>query len=327
MGPFYRYQLSIQIRILKQVQANEARRQADTAALIRVLLGQHQDSTIKDAHLLDALDIFEPPAEQQSATPIAARSTETLHLDIPDRPQSQVGPQPHVEGLPHVHAQTQVFTLPDDVSTPTQSFPINWATTLSHIHSPTQCRALISVLQSRQNASDRTHDALDLQNVLKTALRKGNDVEILGLLQIGRDEIPEAIKTLQRAYEREIERDEIEKEGSDGTPAGSALGLSAENSPALASASASIGAGASTIAATNKDGWTNTVRTFESMDSIESAVSTPATVDSYTSYTSTSSSTRRPRDTLDREFIEGGIEALKRLSKTRVDVPSWTITR
>jgi abelson tyrosine-protein kinase 1 len=50
-------------------------------------------------------------------------------------------------------------------------------------------------------------------------------------------------------------------------------------------------------------------------------------VDSYTSYTSTSSSTRRPRDTLDREFIEGGIEALKRLSKTRVDVPSWTITR
>jgi hypothetical protein len=34
-----------------------------------------------------------------------------------------------------------------------------------------------------------------------------------------------------------------------------------------------------------------------------------------------------PRDTLDREFIEGGIDALRRMSKGGEMLPSWTITR
>ena len=41
-----------------------------------------------------------------------------------------------------------------------------------------------------------------------------------------------------------------------------------------------------------------------------------------------SASDERPRDTLDREFIESGIEALRRISNgPDMSLPSWTITK
>ena len=46
------------------------------------------------------------------------------------------------------------------------------------------------------------------------------------------------------------------------------------------------------------------------------------------SSTSTSASDERPRDTLDREFIESGIDALRRVSNgPDMSLPSWTITK
>ena len=87
---------------------------------------------------------------------------------------------------------------------------------------------------------------------MRMALQANSDLEMMELLQVGCDEMPEAIKTLQRALEREVE---------------------------LGSAS---------------DG----------------------------------SSSDAARDTLDREFIESGIDALRRMSHDAgIDLPSWTITR
>jgi hypothetical protein len=42
----------------------------------------------------------------------------------------------------------------------------------------------------------------DLRAFLRTALQASDDVEMIEVLQVGREETPEAIKTLQRALER-----------------------------------------------------------------------------------------------------------------------------
>jgi hypothetical protein len=48
-------------------------------------------------------------------------------------------------------------------------------------------------------------------NVLQgfAALQTNNDVQMIEVLQVGREEIPEAIKTLQRALEREREKENV----------------------------------------------------------------------------------------------------------------------
>ncbi|KAF7355415.1 Protein kinase domain-containing protein [Mycena sanguinolenta] len=52
-----------------------------------------------------------------------------------------------------------------------------------------------------------------------------------------------------------------------------------------------------------------------------------ATLSSSESSDTSSGGLTMPRDTLDREFIEGGIDALRRMSKGGEMLPSWTITR
>ncbi len=42
---------------------------------------------------------------------------------------------------------------------------------------------------------------------MRTALQANNDAEMIRVLQVGRDEMPEAIKMLQRASEKEVERE------------------------------------------------------------------------------------------------------------------------
>ena len=56
-------------------------------------------------------------------------------------------------------------------------------------------------------------------------------------------------------------------------------------------------------------------------------VGLPPRPPSPTSSVASSSRSRAPRDTLDREFIETGIDALRRLSGAETTLPSWTITR
>ncbi|KAI0324972.1 kinase-like protein [Cubamyces sp. BRFM 1775] len=56
-------------------------------------------------------------------------------------------------------------------------------------------------LTTRENAHDRAGDAADLRQLLCAALKTNDDAEFIRVLQVGRDEMPEAIKTLQRALD------------------------------------------------------------------------------------------------------------------------------
>ncbi|KAJ7673647.1 hypothetical protein DFH06DRAFT_1444980 [Mycena polygramma] len=60
----------------------------------------------------------------------------------------------------------------------------------------------LRTIQSTQNTLDFEHDTADLRGLLRDALAQSNDVEMLRVLQVGRAEMPEAMKTLQRALER-----------------------------------------------------------------------------------------------------------------------------
>ena len=67
--------------------------------------------------------------------------------------------------------------------------------------------AQLQAVTARQNERDTVHDAADPRQLMRTALQANSDVEMIRVLQVGRDEMPEAIKTLQRALEKEVERE------------------------------------------------------------------------------------------------------------------------
>jgi abelson tyrosine-protein kinase 1 len=146
---------------------------------------------------------------------------------------------------------------------------------------PESVRKSLHALRSAQNVQDLVHDTADLRQLMRTALSTNDDAAMIGVLQIARSEMPEAIKTLQRALERVVEDGQMDVEEST-----KALLL-----PASPQREARTGNG-------------------PSVDSGITGVS------------------RRSPDTLDREFIETGIDALRRLSQgTDLGLPSWTITR
>ena len=124
------------------------------------------------------------------------------------------------------------------------------------------------------------------------ALLTSSDAEMIEVLQVGRDEMPEAIKTLQRALEKEVG---VVVDGRKGStvvaqtpvPDGDAVNAEASRSSVAGLARA------------------NTIASRESGGSGASA-----------------------KDTLDREFIESGIDVLRRMSRgAEINLPSWTITR
>ncbi|KZV62749.1 kinase-like protein [Peniophora sp. CONT] len=115
-----------------------------------------------------------------------------------------------------------------------------------------------------QNLRDLAEDMADLRQLMHSALQKKDDVAIVDVFQISRDEMPEAIRDLRRALKgRAVD----------------SRATSAASPPVLEAAGRSREA-----------------------------------------YTAT--------QTLDRDFIQSGIDALTRLSQGRdLGMPEWTITR
>jgi hypothetical protein len=133
---------------------------------------------------------------------------------------------------------------------------------------------------------------------MRAALQTTSDAEMLEVLQIGREEMPEAIKTLQRALEYITERDD---DGVESPPGTAALVAKVVNR----------------ISQKQVEGAGGALKRSATIISIESS-----------STSSSGHSSQRKRDTLDREFIESGIVALQRMSGGRVtSLPSWTITK
>lgn len=151
---------------------------------------------------------------------------------------------------------------------------------------------LLQACRERQNEHDLAHDIADLRQLMQNALQAGSDVEIIDVLQVSRREMPEAIKTLQRALECEVEKDR----DSEGTMIQDVEVVSEEAQP-LEGLSRSSTSGSSNSRKLRTDSWA-------------------------------SSKARASRDTLHREFLESGIDALTRMSKgTELSLPSWTITK
>ena len=149
----------------------------------------------------------------------------------------------------------------------------------------------LTSLHSLQNLSDRERDTADLRQLMRAALQTTSDVEMLEVLQVGHQEMPDAIKTLQRALEHVTERDD------DGFVA----------SPSIV--------------------VPTVLKEVEGPGASRKRSETIVSIDTISSISSAYGSERR-RDTLDREFIESGIDCLRRMSPGKeTSLPSWTITK
>lgn len=76
-----------------------------------------------------------------------------------------------------------------------------------HSLSDKEIRARLRKLHEQQNAKDRARDTDDLRQLLQQALDTNDHTEMVRVLQVGRHEMPEAIKTLLRALEQRIQID------------------------------------------------------------------------------------------------------------------------
>jgi abelson tyrosine-protein kinase 1 len=171
---------------------------------------------------------------------------------------------------------------------------------------------------------------------MRAALQTSNDVQMIEVLQVGREEMPEAIKTLQRALEREVEKEGISASGSSGSSrwvggsmvtvspgvAGKGVGKEALVVVDGRRASVPVVVGG---AVHELSGLERRKTVASTADSRESGA---GTAESLTASGSGTGSEGRVRDTLDREFIESGIDALRRVSNgPDMSLPSWTITK
>jgi abelson tyrosine-protein kinase 1 len=97
-------------------------------------------------------------------------------------------------GLPHAHlplSPTALCSAPAD---------------------PEDVRNTLQALRASQNVQDRARDMADLNQLMSTALAAKDDVAMIEVLQIARSEMPDAIKTLERALKRVVEDGQLDTE-------------------------------------------------------------------------------------------------------------------
>ena len=169
--------------------------------------------------------------------------------------------------------------------------------TETHDLSPSQILPALTSLHSLQNSLDVAMDTANLRQVMRAALQTTSDAEMLEVLEVGHQEMPDAIKTLQRALEHVTERDD------DGVEAPPGKGV--------------VLAKVVKVSHNEVEGSNGPLKRSGTIISIDSS-----------NTTSSGHSSERRRDTLDREFIESGIDCLRRMSRgIETSLPSWTITK
>ena len=62
--------------------------------------------------------------------------------------------------------------------------------------------AQLQAVTARQNERDMVYNAADLHELIRAAPQRNSDAEMIRVLQVGRDEMFEALKTLQHALEK-----------------------------------------------------------------------------------------------------------------------------
>lgn len=270
----------MQIRILRTVQENEARRQEDTDRIIESLMRSGAISP----------DYVAPPPLYSST--IAGGTDNALQL-------SGVGTKEKISNIvklppPLLSPQYQAATT---TTTPGNVLSLTPAPTASpsKLH-PTVVMPTLCSLHDKQNTRDAARDLADLRNSMREAMHTGSDTELAAVLQVSREELPEVLKTLQRALEQIIEREasvttSVEGEKSEVVVVVGGVVPNGEDQAGKHTKPVVVSTNSRSWGGNGNDGWS--------------------------------------RDTLDREFIETGIDALGRIN-VGVDpasLPSWTITR
>ena len=189
-------------------------------------------------------------------------------------------------------------------------------------------REKLQELTEWQNEHDALHDLADLRMMMRRALERGDDGEMIQLLQVKPEDAAEALKALQRALEDELARERTllaQEEGGE---------LVEDDSVGSTQAMVDgvVGKGRS--------------KSKDSVEALGESLSRRQTVDASVSRSSSSHTasdktpasdrtvkTHSSHDTLDREFMESGIDSLLRLSvasgttPASLSLPAWTITR
>ena len=75
-------------------------------------------------------------------------------------------------------------------------------------------RNTLHALRAAQDEQDCVNDMADLHQLMRSALEANDDVAMFDVLQIARSEMPEAIKTLERALKRVVEEQQPDAEDS-----------------------------------------------------------------------------------------------------------------
>jgi len=259
-------QVSVQIRILKQVQDAERKRQADMKTLTELVERRMPNSQT-----------------------VASETETTTEDDVVG------GSIEHItESITHFATTTNALGLIDTESdgsmTPTRTTPT------SHV------LPVLQNIHEAQNSLDAAQDLSDLRQLMRVALQTGSDAEMVEVLQIGRQEMPDAIKTLQRALERLAERGELP---SDVAEAKRVI----------------LGTVVRKVSVKDADGKKGGLKRSKTIVSVDSSSSSGESG-------SANSAEARRKDTLEWEFIESGIDCLRRMSRgVETSLPSWTITK
>lgn len=328
--PRYSPQLSIQIRILKQVLRADAQRQVQTSAIWEHILNtpSHTQTSLPPYHESLPRPLNTPGfypgliSPHNEGPPLAPGEGLLLEVSYPNGNPGPLNPL-DLPGLPTLDDSSAPVTFPEPVhysSLPAPPVVSAVPKDPSTLNSQEVMATLARVTQI-QNSNDLAHDTAALRQLLRKALAASDDLEMLQVLQVKKEEMPEAIKALQRALEHEITREREAKERQ--APA-------AEDGQLLVA----------------EEMWTSPVEDLSDVAAQElnddaAGRSSPLHGDPARKQSMVASSSQRSksgssnvsRDTLDREFIESSIESLVRLSTSEgvppaaLTLPSWTITR
>ncbi|TFK66401.1 hypothetical protein BDN72DRAFT_961779 [Pluteus cervinus] len=355
------FNVSIQVRILKAVAVAEAERRAETQRLLESILSMHGQHGQPSSPVIVTSSPTPAPIDPAKTGISPALPTHPIHYPSTP-PPAYINPV--LEEAPFIVPRQDFTNKPGSVDYGPITMPVPVIPS-----EPSEVLPTLKDLYSLQNSLDQARDSADLRSLMRTALQTNSDVEMLKVLQVKRDEMPEAIKTLQRALEREVERDGPSGSGGSGSGSGSG-GSSSSNSlgrrqSVRSNDNASIQTGyfstrtgdvqqppLADVANGVADPY-NSHRRSESLGFGDTATSS-------SSASSGPHLSRRPsaqqgaiqaqaqvqppapqppamvqpapvqRDTLDQEFMETGIDALRRMSRglgLPDAIPSWTITR
>ena len=314
---------------------SEEQRQADTSRILEHII--HNTPPFNGQQLPPYSPPLAPPltfAPAQIAPSSGESDSEGLLLQGAYRPQPSSPLNKLDLGIAVLQDDSPVQSEQNVVHVPNQPIqpPPRPHIPQSVPRSEPEVRSTLAEFMSWQAAHDSMLDLDDLRRIMRHALDTGDDAEMIKLLQVQPEEAPEALKALRRAVEDERAKERFEMEQSEGEQAASADESDGGNN----SQEASVGSLTGIF-----DGVVGTRSAIGNVEILRASLSRRQSVETTLSRRSSHSQTSSRRtpassashDTLDREFMESGIESLTRLSfqagtpPASRSLPPWTITR